>query len=143
MFLLTTAFCAYTSPYSIIKDTTGKDTLLPVPARMLRNSLQAKDSLDLLVREKQLWLQLKADYEKLAGKDSIIINLFDRNIELSNNLISNLRSQNEKQEKISFNNELIIKEKDAVIRRKNRAILKLSGITVTLGGTILYLLLKK
>jgi len=129
----------------VIKDTIPgtADTLLAVPARQLRNSLAAKDSLDLMKRERDELIALKTQYEGLNQKDSVLITSLDKNILMADRLISNLEGQVANVEKQSTNKDQIIKEKNGIIKKKNRTIRKLiAGGTVVIGG-LAYLLVGK
>jgi hypothetical protein len=117
--------------------------MLPVEARLLRNAIQAKDSLDIMVRERDELVKLRSFYEKLDVRDSMLIASLNKNISLADLLIANLKeqvtnktSQKEDEKKISLNLHEIIK-------RKNRAIIKLCGISVSLAAAVGLLITRK
>lgn len=125
----------YSTGYLTIK----ADTTIPVEARAVRNALSAKDSLELMKQERQLFITLKDQYEKLAVKDSSILQMYDMNTKLYDKLIANLEGQVKNQEKQTSNNDKIITEKDGIIKKKNRQIGFLGLVVLGLG----YMLIKK
>lgn len=135
MFLMI-AFCGYSKGVSTI------DTTQPVDVRFIRNALQAKDSLDIMIIERDSLVQLKAMYEKFVVKDSVLISSLDKNISLADRLIKNLEAQVANSEKQGSNKDLIIKEKDGIIKKKNRTIVKLWGTLAAAAGGMIYLLTK-
>lgn len=126
---------SYSTEYLVIKG----DTTIPVEARAARNAMAAKDSLELMKQERQLFITLKEQYEKLAQKDSSILKMYDVNTALYDKLIGNLEAQVKNQEKQTSNNDKIITQKDGIIKKKNRQIGLLGTIVLVLG----YLLVKK
>ena len=120
-----------------------EDTLVPVPIRFMRNALQSNDSLRVMIRERDSLLALKVKYETLEVKDSLLIATLDKNIKLSDRLIQNLEAQISNSEKQSSNKDLIVLNLEKIIRRKNWLIVKITGISVSIIGTLTYLLIKK
>lgn len=112
------------------------DTIPHPTEQAMRNALRAKDSLVIMIKERDDLLVLKGKYEQLDIKDSLLIASLDKNIALANKLIVNLEKQVTNAEKQSANKDLIVNEKDKIIKKKNRTITKLWAglVAVVIGG---------
>lgn len=112
------------------------DTIPTPTEQAMRNALRAKDSLEIMIRERNDLLILKTKYEQLDIKDSLLIASLDKNIALADKLIVNLEKQVTNSEKQGSNKDLILNEKDKIIKKKNRTIAKLwAGLAaVVIGG---------
>lgn len=113
------------------------DTVPRPTEQAMRNALRVKDSLDIMIRERNDLLVLKSKYEQLDVKDSLLIASLDKNIALADKLIVNLEKQVANSEKQGANKDLIVSEKDKIIKKKNRTIAKLwAGLAAAVIGGV-------
>lgn len=129
--------------FSTAPSTTNSDTTWPAEVRAMRNALRVNDSLAVMKQERASLLELKAMYEKMTIKDSLLIAQMDKNISLADRLIKNLESQVGNSEKQTDNEKKINLNLRGIIRKKNWQLVKVAGLSLTVIGTMGFLLLKK
>jgi hypothetical protein len=136
MFLLI-ALSGYSTGASTI-DTTG-----PATSKAMRNALAAKDSLDIMIRERDSLKLVNVAYGRLATRDSQLITALDQNVKLAQKLIINLEAQVANSEKQTDNGKAISGKLNDIIRKKNWTIIKKTAKGAAIVGALIYLLIKK
>lgn len=114
-----------------------------IPRRQVINALRAKDSLDIMIKERDSLLLIKSFYEKLDKKDSAIIVANDKLVESKNREIKSLERIEDNLTKQTFDYGLLVSQLKGVIKNKNRTIRKITVGGIAITGTLLYLLIKK
>jgi hypothetical protein len=120
-----------------------KDSTINVSRRFVSNALRAKDSLDIMVKERDSLLSIKSFYETLNKKDSTIIATGDQLLVSKDKEIRILEKIQDNLTRQTVDYGLIVQGLKGEIKNKNRTIRKITIAGITVSGTLLFFLIKK
>src|SRR5205085_3893542 len=109
----------------------------------MRNALSMADSLDAMIKDRQLLKLLIEKQGALADKDVQLISSLKENARLADILIETLRGQVTNLEKQNGNEKKIETDQRKIIRHKNWVIIKKTLISATVIGGLILLFIKK